>query len=43
MEKFDNIHLISMGYANKGEGRRRYVNLRYDKDRVEKLLRKKQE
>jgi len=41
IDKFNNIHLISMGYANKGEGRKRYVNLRDDKNRVEKLLRKK--
>ena len=42
MEKLDNLRLISMGYANKGEGRRRYVNLRHDKERVNKLLLKNQ-
>lgn len=41
MEKFDHLRLITMGYANKGEGRKRYVNLRYDKERVNKLLPKK--
>lgn len=41
MEKFDHLRLITLGYANKGEGRKRYVNLRYDKERVNKLLQKK--
>ncbi len=41
IEKFDHMRLITLGYANKGSGRKRYVNLRYDKERVNKLLQKK--
>ena len=41
IEKFDHLRLITLGYANKGSGRKRYVNLRYDKERVNKLLQKK--
>ena len=41
IEKFDHLRLITLGYANKGSGRKRYVNLRYDKERVSKLLQKK--
>ncbi|HKL97480.1 MAG TPA: ORC1-type DNA replication protein [Methanocorpusculum sp.] len=41
MEKLDHLRLITLEYANKGSGRRRYVNLRYGKDRVNKLLTKK--
>ncbi|HJJ49923.1 MAG TPA: ORC1-type DNA replication protein [Methanocorpusculum sp.] len=41
MEKLDHLRLITLEYTNKGSGRRRYVNLRYEKDRVNKLLTKK--
>ncbi|HJJ34263.1 MULTISPECIES: ORC1-type DNA replication protein [Methanocorpusculum] len=41
VEKLDHLRVITVDYANKGSGRKRYVNLRYEKERVSKLLQKK--
>lgn len=37
-EKLDRIHLISMEYSNTGGGRRRYLFLKHDKDRLENII-----
>lgn len=41
VEKLDHLQVITIDYANKGNGRKRYVNLRYEKERVSKLLQMK--
>ncbi|MDO5844091.1 MAG: ORC1-type DNA replication protein [Methanocorpusculum sp.] len=41
IEKLDMMHLVTTEYSNTGKGRQRFVHLKYDKERMERILKRK--